>query len=84
MRSKDYVQLAPIPETIESYYVEVLDAKSGKALNHFNKKAKGVLARAALIEKLEHVSDLQKVAKTVNLDLEVDGRLVMVFVPENF
>ncbi len=84
MRSKDYVQLAPIPETIESYYVEVLDAKSGKALNHFNKKAKGLLARSALNECLENISQLPEIAKTVNLTVEVDGRLVVVFVPENF
>lgn len=81
MRSKDYVQLAPIPDSIESYYVDVLDSKSGKALNHFNKKAKGILARAALEGKLEDISQLGEVANTVNLKVEIEGRLIRVFVP---
>jgi cytoplasmic iron level regulating protein YaaA (DUF328/UPF0246 family) len=84
MRSKDYVQLAPIPESIESYYVEVLDSKSGKALNHFNKKAKGLLARAALEQRLEDISQLGEVARDVGLRVEVEGMLVRVLVPESF
>lgn len=84
MRSKYYVQLAPIPESIECYYVEVLDSKSGKALNHFNKKAKGLLARAALEQKLDDIAKLGEVTKRVGLGVQVEGRLVKVFVPENF
>lgn len=50
-RSTSYVKLAPIPPNIESITVEVIaEDESGarRALNHFNKKAKGQFARAWL------------------------------------
>ena len=83
MRSNAYVDLNPIPETNQSYFVEVYDA-SGKAMNHFNKKAKGVLARAALENSLESVDQLPRIAKTVNLIAEVDGQSVRVTTPKGF
>jgi cytoplasmic iron level regulating protein YaaA (DUF328/UPF0246 family) len=83
MRSNAYVDLNPIPETNQSYFVEVYDA-SGKAMNHFNKKAKGVLARAALENNLESVDQLPRIAKTVNLIAEVDGACVRVTTPKGF
>jgi cytoplasmic iron level regulating protein YaaA (DUF328/UPF0246 family) len=83
MRSNAYVDLNPIPETNQSYFVEVYDA-SGKAMNHFNKKAKGVLARAALENSLESVEQLPRIAKTVNLIAEVDGQCVRVTTPKGF
>ncbi|WP_300269373.1 peroxide stress protein YaaA [Microbacterium sp.] len=45
LRSEAYVALGPIPATVPSAYVRVVTGQ-GKALNHFNKKAKGELVRA--------------------------------------
>lgn len=48
LRSKDYVALAPIGDAIESAWVNVVSrGEDGKvrALNHFNKSAKGQLVR---------------------------------------
>ena len=83
MRSLAYAELNPIPAENESYFVEVFD-QNGKALNHFNKKAKGVLTRAALGGGLQTVEQLPEIAKTVNLKVEVDGQSVKVFTPKGF
>jgi cytoplasmic iron level regulating protein YaaA (DUF328/UPF0246 family) len=83
MRSNAYVDLNPIPATNQSYFVEIYDS-AGKAMNHFNKKAKGVLARAALENSLESVDELPRIAKTVNLIAEVDGQSVRVTTPKGF
>lgn len=48
LRSEAYVALGPVPSTIPSVYLRVVTAsESGavRALNHFNKHAKGALAR---------------------------------------
>lgn len=45
LRSEAYVALGPIPGDVDSAYVRVV-TKHGKALNHFNKKSKGMLVRA--------------------------------------
>lgn len=45
LRSESYVALGPIPASVPSAYVRVVTA-TGRALNHFNKKAKGELVRA--------------------------------------
>lgn len=45
LRSEAYVALGPIPASTPSAYVRVVTEK-GRALNHFNKKAKGELVRA--------------------------------------
>lgn len=83
MRSNAYLELNPIPPSSESYFVEVFDS-SGKALNHFNKKAKGLLTRAALEGELESVEQLPEIAKTVNLMIEINGQSVRVITPRNF
>lgn len=44
MRSEAYVSLGPVPEQVASAYLRVVTA-NGRALNHFNKKAKGELVR---------------------------------------
>jgi cytoplasmic iron level regulating protein YaaA (DUF328/UPF0246 family) len=79
LRSKAYAELAPIDEESESYSVEVFfEAPSGDrtSLNHFNKKAKGQLVRAALLAKNEPktISDLKKLAAKAGLKLELNGR----------
>lgn len=83
MRSVAYVELNPIPTSNQSYFVEVIDS-SGKALNHFNKKAKGLIARAALENALETIDQLPDIAKTVGLKAEIDGQSVLIITPRGF
>ena len=45
LRSEAYVALGPVPDTVPSAYVRVV-TEHGRALNHFNKKSKGLLVRA--------------------------------------
>jgi cytoplasmic iron level regulating protein YaaA (DUF328/UPF0246 family) len=45
LRSEAYVALGPVPGTVASCYVRVV-TEHGRALNHFNKKSKGLLVRA--------------------------------------
>lgn len=45
LRSEAYVALGPVPGAVSSAYVRVVTAH-GRALNHFNKKSKGLLVRA--------------------------------------
>ena len=78
LRSKTYADLAPIPEELTSYKVVVfVERENGEReqLNHFNKKAKGQLVRAALMAKNppETIKDLQKCALKAGLRVEVDG-----------
>ncbi|MGN8027289.1 YaaA family protein [Microbacterium sp. 22242] len=44
LRSEAYVDLGPVPTGVPSAYVRVVTAQ-GRALNHFNKHAKGALVR---------------------------------------
>ncbi|HWV48568.1 MAG TPA: peroxide stress protein YaaA [Microbacterium sp.] len=48
LRSEAYVALGPIPASVPSAYVRVVTDAEGatRALNHFNKKAKGAFVRA--------------------------------------
>ncbi|MCP1429615.1 cytoplasmic iron level regulating protein YaaA (DUF328/UPF0246 family) [Microbacterium foliorum] len=45
LRSEAYVALGPVPHSVASVYVRVV-TEHGRALNHFNKKSKGLLVRA--------------------------------------
>ena len=87
MRSKAYAELAPIPEGIEHYSVtvevEYLDG-SRRTLNHFNKKAKGQLVRAALTAKnpAESLVDLRACAKRAGLKLEAKGHTLTIVTRE--
>ena len=48
LRSEAYVALGPVPTSVRSVYVRVVSAGEGgavRALNHFNKHAKGALVR---------------------------------------
>jgi uncharacterized protein len=78
LRSKTYADLAPIPEALTFYRVVVFvenEDGSREQLNHFNKKAKGQLVRAALMAKTppETIKDLQKCALKAGLRIEVEG-----------
>jgi cytoplasmic iron level regulating protein YaaA (DUF328/UPF0246 family) len=88
LRSNAYAELAPVPESIECYKVDVvLEAKNGKRkqLNHFNKQAKGQFVRSALMVKSEPktIADLKAVAKLANLKLEVSGKELLLVTYES-
>ena len=87
LRSKAYVELAPIPEELESYWVEVVAEDSSgarKALNHFNKTAKGELVGAFVRSKTapKTLSQLKTVAKKAGLGLEVEGTTIFLITSE--
>jgi hypothetical protein len=84
MRSKAYIELAPIPKSIESYQVEVLDEQSGSALNHFNKKAKGAFTRVALEGGLSSIDDVAGVAEKAGLKSEFETGVIRLIVPMGF
>lgn len=79
LRSKAYAELAPLPANVDQYTVTVFVERadgSREQLNHFNKKAKGQLVRAALTspELPTTISQLKACAKKAGLKLEVKGR----------
>ena len=82
LRSKAYAELAPIPEDVEHYWVEVLDSNSGKALNHFNKKGKGQLINAVLSAKVEPktIADLKKIAESIGQRIQLDRSVINLYV----
>lgn len=50
LRSEAYVDLGPVPAGTPSAYMRVV-TEQGKALNHFNKHAKGALVRRLAVER---------------------------------
>lgn len=79
LRSKAYAELAPLPESIDAYTVIVFVERADgtrEQLNHFNKKAKGQLVRAALTANKEPrtIAELKVAAMKVGLKLEVTGK----------
>ena len=73
LRSKGYVELAPIPSDLESVWIEVVQNTDGelRALNHFNKQAKGRLVRAVLEAQkpVDTWKQVQKVAESIGYQL---------------
>lgn len=87
LRSKAYAELAPLPENVDVYTVTVFVERadgSREQLNHFNKKAKGQLVRAALTAAKEPqtIADLKAAAKKVGLKLEVTGKEITLITNE--
>ncbi len=87
LRSKAYVDLAPIPSHLDSYWVEVVAEDSNgqrKALNHFNKTAKGEFVGAFVRAKTapKTIAQLKAVAKKAGLGLEVDGKTIYLITSE--
>jgi cytoplasmic iron level regulating protein YaaA (DUF328/UPF0246 family) len=83
MRSNSYAELAPVPESLSCYTLDVaLEDKKGKRtrLNHCNKQAKGQFLRSALMiyPAPRTVADLKTVAKLANLKLEVSGKKLLL------
>lgn len=75
LRSRQYAELAPIPDHFGALTVEVYDIESGKAMNHFNKKAKGQFVRAFL----QGAESLPEMAKAAKLKMELDGDTLKLF-----
>ncbi|MDE2386592.1 MAG: peroxide stress protein YaaA [Actinomycetales bacterium] len=78
MRSKQYAELAPIPDSIEHFELDVVlqqPDESRTQLNHFNKKAKGQLINAILTaaKAPETIAELQACAKAKGMCLECEG-----------
>jgi cytoplasmic iron level regulating protein YaaA (DUF328/UPF0246 family) len=79
MRSKQYAALAPIPDDVESYWLEVVLQRadgSRQSMNHFNKKSKGELVHGVLNAKQppRTIRDLAEIAKRAGFALETSGR----------
>lgn len=78
LRSKTYAELAPIPQELTHYWVEVVSRESNgelRALNHFNKLAKGLLTRAVLqaAKAPESIDDLALIANSIGMELSLDA-----------
>jgi cytoplasmic iron level regulating protein YaaA (DUF328/UPF0246 family) len=87
LRSKAYADLAPIPEHMDSFFVEVVAEGadgSRRALNHFNKTAKGELVGAFVRAKQapETFAQLKAIAKKAGLGLERDGKTIYLITSE--
>ncbi|MEN9989939.1 MAG: hypothetical protein RL508_918 [Actinomycetota bacterium] len=84
LRSKAYAQLAPIPNDHQSLWVEVVSRESDgklRALNHFNKLAKGLLIGAVLRAPKAPTSleELVDIAAGIGMELhQSDGGLILV------
>jgi cytoplasmic iron level regulating protein YaaA (DUF328/UPF0246 family) len=83
LRSNSYADLAPIPENLNSYTLDVvLEDSKGKRtrLNHFNKQAKGLFVRSVLTDSKapKTIADLKAVASRANLKLEVSGKELLL------
>lgn len=81
LRSEAYVALGPIPESVPSAYVRVV-TPSGRALNHFNKKAKGELVRmlATTRPRIGSLRALLEWAAAQGIRLRRDGSTVELVV----
>lgn len=78
LRSEAYVALGPVPPTVSSAYVRVVTPGPGgvaRALNHFNKHAKGAFVRSLAISRpaVANVDDLRVWAAQAGWTI-VDGR----------
>lgn len=86
LRSKAYVELAPIPEELESYWVEVVSETDGqrRALNHFNKTAKGEFVGAFVraTKTPTTLTQLKAVAKKAGLGMEIEGKTIYLITSE--
>jgi cytoplasmic iron level regulating protein YaaA (DUF328/UPF0246 family) len=74
LRSKSYADLASIPESVNNFWVEVVSQDADgqqRAMNHFNKKAKGqfVAEVLSLPEPASSMSDLKRAARKAGLRL---------------
>jgi uncharacterized protein len=80
LRSESYVHLGPAPAS--AWYVRVVSADGGQALNHFNKHGKGAFARAVVEAGIDHgsVESLVAWAGSAGIGLTMAGRELMLAV----
>jgi cytoplasmic iron level regulating protein YaaA (DUF328/UPF0246 family) len=81
-RSSGYRDLAPVPAGVTSFYLEVVSANGGKALNHFNKVHKGELV-AALVRDMPDLPTPQSLvdwAKVAGIAVELRDSTVCLVV----
>lgn len=88
LRSEGYASLGPRPTRPDSVYLRVVTRSEDgatRALNHFNKKAKGVFTRAILEHGVDFatVDDLLRWASSAGFDVRrgAPGELELVTVP---
>lgn len=79
LRSEGYVELGPSPARSDSVFVRVVALDSDgrrRALNHFNKQAKGRFARAFLESRpeIDSIDELIGWARTVGFTLDLGAR----------
>ncbi len=82
LRSKEYQEISPVPEVRTHFTVEVVSPE-GVALNHFNKRAKGLFTRSALENGLENIGQVVEVAELAGLRASIAGQTVKLFTPAN-
>lgn len=96
LRSKGYIALGPIPEGVAGAFVEVVSRGPDgelRALNHFNKKGKGLFVRAlaqycaaaepGALPRVESAGDLCELAERTGFRMTVvDERTVQLEVDE--
>jgi uncharacterized protein len=72
-RSGGYRDLAPIPAGVPNYYLDVVSANGGKALNHFNKVHKGEVVSALVADSpdLAAPEDLVNWAKSAGIIIKL-------------
>ena len=85
LRSEAYVALGPAPARAESWFLRVVtESPDGRqrALNHFNKKAKGEFTRALLVAGIDHpdAASLMVWASASGIRLEPGGAGELVLV----
>ena len=78
LRSEAYVALGPVPTTVPSVYVRIVTAGPDgavRALNHFNKHAKGALVRRLADERppARSIRGLQEWLRDAGYRIEEDG-----------
>jgi len=83
MRSKAYADLAPLPDNLQGYNLSVmLENNKGERqqLNHFNKKAKGLLIAAVLksAKPVANLTELRSAAKVAGMKLEAKGNQLLL------
>jgi cytoplasmic iron level regulating protein YaaA (DUF328/UPF0246 family) len=86
LRSEGYAALGPLPSSPESVYVRVLardDTGRVRALNHFNKQAKGLFARALVESGAEFGSAVELLdwATSEGYEVQLSGLELELVVP---
>lgn len=73
LRSEAYVALGPVPASVPSVYMRVVTDEAGqtRALNHFNKKAKGELVRALAASQAAPASESELLAWASDHDVSL-------------